>query len=535
MPTAVLLLAAALRLWALSRPDELVFDEIYYVRDAVSQLAHGFPTTWPGDDVQFHGDAVREFSDHASAIAHPPLGKWLIGLGILLFGADSAWGWRIASAAAGVATVGVTMRIGWLLSRRLWVACLSGLLLAIDGVHVVLSRVGLLDGFLTLLVALGAWFIWHDQAGTARQISPGTRILRGTDASRRVDPVFGGAPAPGPGSALGLVLWRRPWLLAAGLAFGAAAAVKWSGLYPLAAFLLLITARDLILRWRTVQRPVLGSLRQAVVTAAIALPAALLAYLASWIGWILHPNAQDRSPGEPWWVSLWSWHAHSLSWHTTLTASHPYQALPLGWPISLRPTLMYWEFTEQGPGCPWSGGCVAEISPIPNPLVTWSGVLALLLLCWIIGRTLWRAARLRGSGARGVRAFLQPGIWAVAFVLVGYLSGWLPWVLTLSRSAVFQFYSVVLTPFAALALALVIGSFGARIPARPGDGATSGVLGLAGIRLAPWPESVLGRRIAIAIFVIAAIVLAVLFFPLWSGMPVARWFWLLHMWLPGWH
>jgi hypothetical protein len=27
----------------------------------------------------------------------------------------------------------------------------------------------------------------------------------------------------------------------------------------------------------------------------------------------------------------------------------------------------------------------------------------------------------------------------------------------------------------------------------------------------------------------------VLFFPVWSGMPVAEWFWRAHLWLPGWN
>lgn len=505
-PVAVLLIAAVLRLWALARPDQLVFDEIYYVRDAVSQLAQGFPTAWPDDDPRFGGELARSFTDQASAIAHPPLGKWLIGLGILLLGPDSGWGWRIAAALAGLCTVALTMRLGWLMSRRLWVACLAGLLLAIDGVHVVLSRVGLLDGFLTLFVLLGALFVWHDQTGD-QSPEPATD-----------------APRP--------VRWRRPWLLAAGLAFGAAAAVKWSGLYPLAAFLLLIAGRDLILR---LGRPsfIAGTARQAVVTAMIAVPAAAIAYLSSWTGWLLHPEAQDRDPGEPWWISLWQWHARSLTWHASLSAEHPYQAAPAGWPLALRPTSMYGEVIPSGPGCPWPGGCVSTVSSLPNPLVTWAGALALLLLCWIVARSFWSAARLRRTAE-----LHRPGLWAAIFVLTGYLSGWLPWLFTFSRSAVFQFYAVVLTPFAALALALVLGALCTRergFGAAGADRSGAGLLELAGIRLDASAEALRGRRIAVAVFVCAALALAVLFFPLWSGMPIADWFWRMHIWLPSWN
>ena len=540
-PVAVLVIAALLRLWALSRPDSLVFDELYYVRDAVSQLAHGYPTSWPDDDPAFGGERARAFSDQPNAIAHPPLGKWLIALGILLFGPDSGWGWRIAVALAGVTTVGLTMRLGWLMTRSLWIASLAGLLLAVDGVHVVLSRVSLLDGFLAMFIVLGALFVWRDQGGAVHD-----GLLRD------------GVVRDGTG-ALGGILWRRPWLLAAGLAFGAAAAVKWSGLYALAAFLVLITLRDWWLRRQLrVRRPFLGAAVQAAATAAIALPAAFAAYLASWAGWIANPGGQERVPGEAWWVSLLRWHADALDWHTTLSAPHPYQAHPLGWPLALRPTAMYETGWGADEGCVWASGCVSAISPLPNPLVTWGGVLALALLLWAVLRTAWiaaRSGRIRprsesvATGRHRIAALRHravtrrepgrvppsmlraPAFWAAAFLLTGYLSGWLPWVLTLSRSAVFQFYAVVLTPFAALALALVLGAVAGLGAAGP---ASADVLRLGGIRLDPSPDSVFGRRLAVAIFLAAVLMLGALFFPVWFGMPIPEWFWQLHLWLPGW-
>ncbi len=494
---AILALAAVLRLWALDRPDSLVFDELYYVRDAVSQLAHGYPTAWPDDDPAFGGERARAFLDAPAAIAHPPLGKWLIGLGILLFGPDSGWGWRFSAAVAGVATVGVTMRLGWVLSRSMWVACIAGLLLALDGVHVVLSRVSLLDGFLTMFVALGALCTAHDWLSTAR--SPGR------------------------------ILWRRPWLVAAALAFGAAAAVKWSGLYPLAAFLVLLTIGDLFRRLglarsiRGEDRATLHRLSartavartavQAGVTAAIALPIAFAAYLSSWVGWIVTPGGQNRQPGTPWWASLWQWHVDSLAWHSTLSAPHPYQSSPWTWPLALRPTAMYSERWD---------GYFATISPLPNPVVTWLGVAALLLLSWVVLRNVLLAAR-----ARIAAPLRSRNVEISAFVVTGYLSGWLPWVLTFSRPAVFQFYAVVMTPFAALGLALVLASF-ASLPR------TGGVIRDAGIQLSTSPEAVQGRRISVALVLGAALLMAVLFWPLWIGMPVAGWFSQLHLWLPGW-
>lgn len=486
LPVLVLVAAAALRLWALARPDELVFDELYYVRDAVSQLAHGYPTVWPDDDPGFGGERASAFSDVASGVAHPPLGKWLIGLGVLLFGVGDGWGWRLAVALSGVATVAITMRLGHVLTGSALVGSLAGAVLALDGVHVVLSRVSLLDGPLTMLIVLGALFISHDRASARSPV------------------------------------WRRPWLIAAGLTFGCAAAVKWSGVYAFAAFLVLITLRELIERRRISSvGSWLGTARWALVTGTIALPTAALAYLASWAGWILNPGGHSRIPGEPWWVSLGEWHVRMLTWHSTLSAEHPFQSHPITWPLGLRPTTMYRELVDQGSGCIWTEGCVSAVTPIPNPVVTWGGALALLLLGWIAVRALWRAGRFRS-----LAPLARPGLWAIAVILTGYLSGLVPWLLTPGRSAVFQFYAVVLTPFSALALALVLGALSSV------DGGS--LMRLAGWRLDASRESVRGRRISVVLVMAVALVLAVLFFPLWSGMPVAEWFYRAHLWLPGW-
>ncbi|WP_053384772.1 phospholipid carrier-dependent glycosyltransferase [Leucobacter celer] len=511
-PVLVLGIAAVLRFWALSRPDTLVFDELYYVRDAISQLAHGFPTVWPDDDPDLSGARATGFTGAASNAVHPPLGKWLIGLGVLLFGPETGWGWRSAVAAAGVATVAVVMRLGWLLSRSLVIAWTAGLLLAIDGVHVVLTRVGLLDGFLTLFVALGALFAWRDQEG-----------MRAAMAGAN------GARLP--------IIWRRPWLLAAGAAFGAAAAVKWSGLYPLAFFLVYVTVRDLLARMRAARAQAqtgaghsarrsatARTALQALVTAAIALPATAAVYLASWAGWILRPGGWGRTSGVPWPVELAQYHAEMLGWHSTLSAPHPYQSHPLSWPLALIPTAMY--EAHWSDGCPWAE-CVSAISPLPNPLVTWGGAAALVVLAVLVVLRLWSGRGwIRPAGSPPPAP--DPLAVAGAFVITGYLSGWLPWVLTFSRSAVFQFYAVVLAPFSALALALLLGML-CGIPIRSRWGAVGGV------HLAAGPEEIRGRRIAVALFIAAAAALAVLFFPVWSGMPVAEWFWRAHLWLPGWN
>ena len=57
---------------------------------------------------------------------HPPLGKWMIGLGMALFGADSAVWWRASTALAGTVAVFALMMVGRLLFRSTLVAVLVG-------------------------------------------------------------------------------------------------------------------------------------------------------------------------------------------------------------------------------------------------------------------------------------------------------------------------------------------------------------------------------------------------------------------------
>ena len=61
-------------------------------------------------------------------------------------------GKRIAAAVAGTLTVVVLVRVTRRMTGSTVLGCLAGLLLALDGLHFVLSRTALLDVFLTAWV-----------------------------------------------------------------------------------------------------------------------------------------------------------------------------------------------------------------------------------------------------------------------------------------------------------------------------------------------------------------------------------------------
>lgn len=139
---AITFFAFLIRVFQISRPKGLVFDEIYYVDGARDYLKYGVELT----------------NGKAEFVVHPPVGKWLIAAGIKLFG-DNEFGWRIAVAIAGTLTVYLTARIAQrIFHENVW-ATLAALLMALDGLNLVMSRTALLDIFLTLFVLLSvnAW------------------------------------------------------------------------------------------------------------------------------------------------------------------------------------------------------------------------------------------------------------------------------------------------------------------------------------------------------------------------------------------
>ena len=95
-------------------------------------------------------------------------------------------------------------------------------LLAVDVLHLVLSRVAMLDVFLALFVVAGFVAVLLD-------------LQRG--------------PRPA-GRGIGQWIFGRPWRLVAGLLIGAMVAVKWSGLYSALGIIGLVVAWEIVARRR---------------------------------------------------------------------------------------------------------------------------------------------------------------------------------------------------------------------------------------------------------------------------------------------
>ncbi|TAL41806.1 MAG: phospholipid carrier-dependent glycosyltransferase [Salinibacterium sp.] len=491
-PIVVVIIAALTRLWNLGYPHALVFDETFYVKDAWTLTNLGYESAWPQNaDELFAGGNSNVYFHDPSFVVHPPLGKWLIGLGMTVLGPDNTFGWRIATALVGIVAVILIMVIARRLLNSTLLTTIAGFLMAIDGNAIVMSRVALLDNFVMFFALLGFGAVLLD-----RGWSEG-RLERWVEARGRA----------GRGIHWGPALWWRPWLIAAGIAFGAASAVKWNGLYFLAGFAVYTLLVDALARRRAgVRFWASGTVfKQAPVTFLLTVPAAIATYMTTWTGWFLSDNGYDRhwaeQAGNAWtgalsWVpvslqSFWHFEVAVYTYNIGESRPHAYQANPLTWLFMIRPTSMWYEGTGAGDlGC--AANCGASITGIANPFIWWAATAAVFYL-------VYRLIRQRE--------------WRVGLILMGVAAGYLPWLLYLNRT-VFQFYTIAFEPYLILALTLVIGL----------------VLGSA--RDPRWRRE---RSIRLVGVYLAAVTLVSIFYwPLWTGMQIDYWYLAAHWWLPTW-
>lgn len=553
------LIAAFTRLWNLGSPHEIMFDETYYVKDAYSIWHLGYEGTWAQNaNASFVRGNFSTLSPEASFVVHPPLGKWLIATGMELTGPASSWGWRLAVALAGIATVFLLCRLVWRLFPSPLLVGLAGLFLAIDGVGITESRIGLLDGFIGFFALAAVYCIVRDRQSQRERIA---RLLEGTAA---------GALAPKAG-------WR-PWMISAGVLLGCACSVKWSGLYLLATIGIMTVIWDgtalravkaKVWKLETLVSRGWGNFMRLV-------PVAGVTYLLSWFGWFMNPSAYkhgwaaaERAAGRGSWLpdsiaDFIEYHRAIYKFHVGLSTPHSYMAKPSGWLLQMRPTSFYWQSNDTLGADAYqcdTRNCVRAITSIGNIPIWWAAFVAVfVVVAYVALKRDWRG-------------------WVV---LAGYIGLYLPWFMYWDRT-IFTFYTVAFVPFVVLALTVALG-WGIGLLDGDGDGVvTAGSGGSAGSDSAGATGSagaagadasagyasddvaaketnakgnlkdelgtylgggqVLGKDyepsmfmglILTGIIALAAVVFAFLWWPIWTAQVVDYNFWLWHMLFKSW-
>ncbi|GAA4225074.1 phospholipid carrier-dependent glycosyltransferase [Actinomadura meridiana] len=461
-PILVTVFAGFLRFYRLGSPHAVVFDETYYAKDALALLKFG----WEHNTVD-NADKMLIADQHAdiwgngpSFVAHPPFGKWMIAIGEWMFGA-TPFGWRFMPAVAGTLSVLILCRVARRMTGSTLLGCAAGLLLALDGLAFVTSRAALLDVFVMFWILAGFACIVNDRDRSRRvlaeKIGRGDTSLYGPSSSPHPPP-FNGRASLGPFLAHG-------WRWGAGVCLGLACATKWTGVFYVAAFGLMVLLWDYGARRAAgVRSPFTGTLLlEAAPAFAQLVIVGLVTYLATWWGWIFKPGGWGRGDASSHVLlrpfeampDLWRYHKQMFDFHVGLDDKHPYQSWPWDWPILKRPVAFF--YNEPKSGCDGAARCSREILGIGTPALWWGAVAALIALVfiWVLLRD-WRA----GS------------------VLWAFLAGWLTWFPSaFSERTMFLFYATPLIPFMVLAVVLVLGYlmgpapawFGGAHAARPGE------------------------------------------------------------------
>lgn len=423
-PLLVTALAGFLRFDGLGSPKAVVFDETYYAKDALALLKFGWEhnTVENADKMLIADPDAHIWANGPAFVAHPPFGKWMIAIGEWMFGA-TPFGWRFIPALVGTLSVLILCRVARRMTGSTLLGCAAGLLLALDGLAFVTSRAALLDVFVMFWVLAGFACLVNDRDRSRRVLAD--RIGRGEIS------VYGPFLAHG-------------WRWAAGICLGLACATKWTGVFYVAAFGLMVVLWDYGARRAAgVRAPFTGTLLLEAVPAFVQLVVVgLVTYLATWSGWIFKPGGWGRgdASGSVLWrpfeamPKLWDYHSQILGFHTGLHAKHPYQSWPWDWPILRRPVAFF--YTEPKGGC-GAARCSREILGIGTPALWWGALVALVVVAflWLILRD-WRA------GA----------------ILLGFLAGWATWFPSaFADRTMFLFYATPLIPFMVLAVVLVLG------------------------------------------------------------------------------
>lgn len=472
---SVFLLSLALRFWGLGRFNTFVFDEVYYAKFGNNYLTH------------------TPFFD-----GHPPLGKYMIGLGIWISSHIPFWqdevngftgsvmspiSYRWMNAFSGSFIPIIVAAIAYQISYRRSFALLAGLFTACDGIFLVESRYALINQYIIIFGLLGQWFL----------------LLALVKQRQR----------------------RNFWLILSGIAFGASAATKWNGLwFLLGVYLIWILAWGI--RWLQSVRFIgkeaqpqlqqqflshpfviknkksfsLSSLTlftsrlsgkrtykifpckvnfsttskngQVNLTPLQKLTQLNILHIIIYLGiipsvvysliWIPH-LLLDRRYG---FIEI---HRQILLFHERLGGNtpkvHPYCAAWYKWPLMTRPMAYFYQTAQStdealpvmGPPLPSGiGKIIYDVHAMGNPFLWWFGVAALLFL---VGMLIWQFV------IPWVRQkhFSPPTMlcvdtWIALFLVINYAANLLPWVKV--NRCVFIYHYMTALVFVFLAIAWLV-------------------------------------------------------------------------------
>ena len=350
----------------------MIFDEIYHARTAYENI---------------HNMSVYEWT-------HPPLGKLIIALGILIFGMKP-FGWRIMGALFGVAMVPLMYVFAKRIFKRTDFAFITAGLWAFDCMHFTQTRIATIDVYGVFFILLMFFFMYE--------------YVRQDYFAAPLKDKF------------------RPLALS-GAAFGLGCASKWIGCYAGAGlavvlFYHLFTAMFEAYKGHDESAAARRSLfwKRLWATAGwcclwfLLVPG--LIYFASYFPYYRYEASLRLNYGiKDMWATLLKNQKDMYNYHSGLTATHMCQSMWYQWPFTFKSVWFY---------VSGNGEKISNIASTGNPAVWWiSSVGAVcLFLEWVLGKV--------------KRDPVLP------ILFVGVAANYLPWVLVTRCVFLYHFFATV--------------------------------------------------------------------------------------------
>jgi dolichyl-phosphate-mannose--protein O-mannosyl transferase len=317
---AVFFLSHVFFLFNIQFPSKQNFDEFHYVPSAKQFLAMTTNQNWE----------------------HPPLGKILMAIGIAIWG-DQPLGWRYMSTIFGSLTLVGAYLLAYVIFANETVALWVALLTLVNNLLYVQARIGMLDTFMFafLIWALVGFCALWDLRNSKKE---NFKLLAFT-----------------------------------GVMLGLSTACKWYSVIPWFACLGLVVLIRLLQFWQTqFKNPreedwYLPQLWNNVSwkdlgLGLVAIPLGM--YFLTFVPY-LFVSGSDNSLLDLFRMQYKMWDGQ-----LRVVTSHPYMSNMLDWPTLKRP--IWYAFDREGPNNAWVRGVIL----LGNPLIMWTGLLALGVCAW---------------------------------------------------------------------------------------------------------------------------------------------------------
>ncbi|MNJ33670.1 putative dolichyl-phosphate-mannose--protein mannosyltransferase [compost metagenome] len=450
----------------------LLFDE-----SSTSVYQPGFFNSTYFDEI-YHARTAYEYWHRLPPYetTHPPLGKLLIGFGMQLFGLNP-FGWRIMGTLFGAAMLPLIYRFALQLFGQRKFAVMTMVLLAVEFMHFAQTRIATIDVYAVFFILLMFYGMNRYFNMSFHKQSLGKTLI----------PLF----------------WS-------GLFFGIGISTKWIVIYGGAglAIMLFLSLHARYKEYAAAKR----SLRAATNGAELGHPEhpehpehkelfhrieqgfwrnAFITLGACCIFFVLIPAtiytlsyipALAATEGGFHLGNLIQAQKDMFDYHSRLVGSHPFASPWWEWPLMKRPV---WFYSGQGEAGGLAAGMVSSIVTIGNPLIWWTGIVAMAAAFWL---TLKR----RDAG--------KYVIW------IAFLAQYVPWMLVTRETFLYHYFAMV--PFVIVAI-VYVGSVAEQ----------------------KWPRF----RFVRYAFLGAAVLLFAMFYPVLSGMEIPSGY-VEHVlrWFPSW-